>query len=192
MKQEREKHIYSKLFWSFFKIGAFTFGGGYAMIPLIHKEAVDRHRWITDEDILDIIAIAESTPGVMAVNSATFVGYRAGGFWGSLLATCGVVLPSFFVISVLSFFIGAVEDNRWVFCAFLGVRAGVVALLAHTVMRLSKGGCKSAFGTLVMIISLLLAAATSFDVVYILLAAAGAGIIYRGVMAKADGGESCK
>ena len=81
------------VFTTFLKIGAFTFGGGYAMIPLIQKEAVERRQWITDSDVLDVIAIAESTPGPIAINAATFVGYRVGGLPGALCATLGVVLP---------------------------------------------------------------------------------------------------
>ena len=86
------------LFWSFFKIGAFTFGGGYAMISLIQREAVEVKKWITEDDILDIIAIAESTPGPIAINSSTFVGYKVMGFWGAFCATLGTVIPSFVVI----------------------------------------------------------------------------------------------
>ena len=93
------------LFLTFLKIGAFTFGGGYAMIPLIQRETVETHGWVTEEDVLNIIAVAESTPGPIAINSATFVGYKVAGFWGSLCATLGVVLPSFIVISILSFFL---------------------------------------------------------------------------------------
>ncbi|MBQ1988903.1 MAG: chromate transporter, partial [Clostridia bacterium] len=92
-----------QLFLTFFKIGAFTFGGGYAMIPLIQKEVVEEKKWITDDDILEIIAIAESTPGPIAINSATFVGYRVCGFWGSFFSTLGVVLPSFVIILIISF-----------------------------------------------------------------------------------------
>ena len=91
-----------QLFASFFKIGAFTFGGGYAMIPLIQKEAVEKRGWVTDDDILEIIAIAESTPGPIAINSATFVGYRTCGVLGSVCATLGVVLPSFGIILTIS------------------------------------------------------------------------------------------
>ena len=87
-----------QLFVTFFKIGAFTFGGGYAMIPLISKEVVENKKWITDDDILEIVAIAESTPGPIAINSATFVGYKVCGFWGSFCTTLGVVLPSFAII----------------------------------------------------------------------------------------------
>ena len=93
-------NLYIKLFLTFLKIGAFTFGGGYAMIPLISREAVENHKWIEDKDILDIVAIAESTPGPIAVNAATFVGYRVGGVLGAFCATLGVVLPSFVIIYI--------------------------------------------------------------------------------------------
>ena len=91
------KELWS-IFLTFMKIGAFTFGGGYAMIPLIQKEAVENHKWVTDEDILNVVAIAESTPGPIAINAATFVGYQVAGFTGAVVATLGVVLPSFLII----------------------------------------------------------------------------------------------
>ena len=93
-----------ELFFTFFKIGAFTFGGGYAMIPLIHHELVERKKWINDDEMVNMVAIAESTPGVIAVNSATFVGYKINKFWGSLFATLGVVLPSFVVICLVALY----------------------------------------------------------------------------------------
>ena len=89
--------IYLQLFYTFFIIGLFTFGGGYAMIPLIHADVVENKKWITENEMLDMLAIAESTPGVMAVNSATFVGYRMNGTLGAACATIGVILPSFFI-----------------------------------------------------------------------------------------------
>ena len=92
-----------QLFITFLKIGAFTFGGGYAMIPIIQKEVVEKNKWVTDDDILEIIAIAESTPGPIAINSATFIGYRTCGFWGSFFATLGVVIPSFLIIIVIAY-----------------------------------------------------------------------------------------
>lgn len=101
------------LFLTFLKIGAFTFGGGYAMIPLIQKEVVERRKWMTDGDILDIIAIAESTPGPIAINAATFVGYKTAGFWGAVCCTTGVVLPSFLMIAAISLVLQAFERNRW-------------------------------------------------------------------------------
>ena len=99
-----------RIFLSFFKIGAFTFGGGYAMIPLIQKEAVETRKWVTDEDILEIVAIAESTPGPIAINAATFVGYRASGVIGAVFATMGVVLPSFAIIFAISYVLQEFQD----------------------------------------------------------------------------------
>ena len=101
-KNEKYKRLWP-LFCTFFKIGGFTFGGGHAMIPLIQKEAVENKGWVTDDDILEIIAIAESTPGPVAINSATFVGYRTAGFWGAVCATFGVVLPSFVIILAIAY-----------------------------------------------------------------------------------------
>ena len=87
-----------QLFLTFFRIGLFTFGGGYAMIPLMQRETIEKHKWINDDDILEVIAIAESTPGPIAINSATFIGYKVAGVWGAACATLGTVLPSFIII----------------------------------------------------------------------------------------------
>ncbi len=114
-----------QIFFTFFKIGAFTFGGGYAMVPLIQREASEKHGWVTDEDILDIVAIAESTPGPIAINSATFVGYRACGVLGSVAATLGVVLPSFMIILAISGILRQFQENVYVQYAFRGIRCGV-------------------------------------------------------------------
>ena len=118
-----------EIFLTFLRIGAFTFGGGYAMIPLIQKETVEKHGWISDKDILEIVAIAESTPGPIAVNSATFVGYRVCGFTGALCATLGVVLPSFLVITAIAFVLREFQSMKVVQYAFFGIRAGVLALI---------------------------------------------------------------
>ena len=126
------------LFLTFFKIGAFTFGGGYAMIPLIQKEAVEKQKWVTDEDILEIVAIAESTPGPIAINSATFVGYRACGVLGSLCATLGVVLPSFLIILSISYVLREFQENAIVQYAFRGIRAGVLALIVKALWTMFK------------------------------------------------------
>ena len=96
------------LFLTFFKIGAFTFGGGYAMIPFIQKEIVEKHGWMTDDDILDIFAIAESTPGPIAINSATYIGFKVGGVFGSAMATLGVCIPSFVIIYIRLNLIGEI------------------------------------------------------------------------------------
>jgi len=178
-----------ELFLSFFKIGAFTFGGGYAMMPVMHKEVVEKKNWASDEDILKILVISESTPGVLAVNSATFIGYKIRGFWGSLIATLGVVLPSFIIISLLSFFIIEFKDNEYVAYAFSGIRAGVAVLIFNAVFKLSKKIKKNWFTYLTIALVTLVALLTSISAIYILLAGAVIGIIY-GLLLVKNGGEA--
>ena len=120
------------LFTTFFRIGAFTFGGGYAMIPLIQKETVENHGWITDDDILEIIAIAESTPGPIAINSATFVGYRTCGVLGAACATFGVVLPSFLIILLITAMLKTALKNRYVQAVLWGVKPCVIGIVLAT------------------------------------------------------------
>ena len=127
-----------KIFLTFFKIGAFTFGGGYAMIPLIQREAVENHHWVEDRDILDIVAIAESTPGPIAINAATFVGYRVRGFAGALTATVGVVLPSFLVILGIFYVLRQFQDLKVVQYAFRGIRVGVLVLMLKALFKMLK------------------------------------------------------
>lgn len=177
-----------ELFLSFFKIGAFTFGGGYAMMPVMHKEVVEKKNWASDEDILKILVISESTPGVLAVNSATFIGYKIRGFWGSLVATLGVVLPSFIIISLLSFFIIEFKNNEYVAYAFSGIRAGVAVLIFNAVFKLSKKIKKNWFTYLTIVLVTITALFTSISAIYILLAGAIIGIIY-GLLLVRNGGE---
>lgn len=135
-RQERSQLI--PLFLTFFKIGAFTFGGGYAMLPLIQREAAAKHKWINDDEIMEIAAIAESTPGPIAVNTATFVGYRICGAAGAVMATLGVVLPSFIVIIAVSSILEIFSDARVVKYAFNGIRAGVLALIVRALYGMFK------------------------------------------------------
>lgn len=126
------------LFLTFLKIGAFTFGGGYAMIPLIKRELVENKKWIEEKDILDIVAIAESTPGPIAINAATFVGFKLKGFWGAFLSTLGVVLPSFFIIIAISLVLDVFWEFKVVQYAFRGIRAGVLALIVNAFWSMYK------------------------------------------------------
>lgn len=136
---EREKlALCGRLFWKFFKIGAFTFGGGYAMIPLIRREIAQREGWLEDREILDVLAVSESTPGPMAVNTATFVGYRVAGNLGAALATFGVVLPSFVIIYLLSFVLRQFQSLKAVEYAFWGVRVAVVSLVASAFLSMLR------------------------------------------------------
>ena len=126
------------LFLTFFKIGLFTFGGGYAMIPFIHQYAVEKYKWITDDEFLDIIAIAESTPGPIAINSATYIGHKVKGIKGSATATLGVVMPSVIIIVLIAAFFMQYKDNIWVEYAFKGVRIGVAILVLNAAIRMYK------------------------------------------------------
>jgi chromate transporter len=183
---KKPKHIF-ELFISFLKIGAFTFGGGYAMMPVMHKEVVEKKGWASDEDILKILVISESTPGVLAVNSATYIGYRIGGFWGSLFATLGVVLPSFIVISLISLFIVEFKELTWVAYAFQGIRAGVSILILNAVFKLGKKMKRNWFAWVVLCSAFLVALLTTFSVIYLLLIAAVLGMAYGAIThAKAE------
>ena len=138
------------LFLTFCRIGAFTFGGGYAMIPLIQREASEKRGWVSDEDILEIVAIAESTPGPIAINAATFVGYRVAGVAGAVCATLGVVMPSFLIILAVASILREFQENLYVQYAFRGIRAAVLALIIKALWGMYKKCSKSLSAYLVM------------------------------------------
>ena len=171
-----------QVFASFFKIGAFTFGGGYAMIPLIQNEAVEKRHWVTDEDILDIIAIAESTPGPIAINSATFVGYKAAGVVGSMCATLGVVLPSFVIILLLSYVLQQFQEYKPVVYAFNGIRAGVLALLVKALWTMFKKSPKGWPAYVVMAGAFILTTIFDFNVIFVIVGCAVFGLVTSLIM----------
>ena len=165
------------LFLTFLRIGAFTFGGGYAMIPLIQRETVEKHKWISDDDILEIIAIAESTPGPIAINSATFVGYKVAGFWGSFCSTFGVVLPSYIIISIISLLLKEFHDIQAVKYAFFGIRAGVLALLLKALITMYKKCPKNKIAYFVMAFSFIAAAIIDISILIVIIACALIGLV---------------
>lgn len=128
-----------EIFWSFLKIGAFTFGGGYAMIPLIQHEVINNHRWLSDREFVELLTIAQAAPGPIALNTAVFVGYKHRGYWGAVSAVLGVVIPSFTIILFVATFFASMRDNRWVDAAFKGMRPAVVALIVAPIVGLTKG-----------------------------------------------------
>ena len=127
-----------KLFWSFFKIGAFTIGGGYAMLPLIQREVVEENNWLTSDEFVDILAIAEVTPGPVAVNTSTYVGYKKAGLKGALICTLGTILPSFIIILLIVIFFWGYRGNPIIEKVFLGIRPAVSALIFSAVYKLGK------------------------------------------------------
>ncbi len=174
------------LFFTFLKIGLFTFGGGYAMIPLIQRETVDNKKWINDEDMLEIIAIAESTPGPIAINAATFIGYRVGGFFGALAATVGVVLPSFVIITVISFVLAAFQNVVWIRYAFNGIRAGVLALIVKALWSMYKQSPNGIFAYLIMFGAFVVTAFLPVNVIFVILFCAAAGIVQALIVSRRD------
>lgn len=186
-----KKNTLWTLFTTFLKIGAFTFGGGYAMIPLIQRDIAHKHKWITDDDILDIIAIAESTPGPIAINAATFVGYKVCGFWGSFFSTFALVLPSFFVISLISLFLTHFGEYTLVRYAFMGIRAGVLALIVKALISMYKQCPKNVFSYCIMALAFLSVAVFKVNVLYVIIASGILGLIYS-LTALKKGGNSVK
>ncbi len=178
------------LFLTFLKIGAFTFGGGYAMIPVIQREIVDKNGWIEEKDILDIIAIAESTPGPIAINSATFVGYQTAGFWGAAAATFGVVLPAFTIIYIISFFLRQFQELKAVKYAFMGIRAGVLSLLINALISMAKKCPKNIFSYVVAALSFLIVIIFDVNVLFVIIGCAVTGVAFT-LIAK-NGGEGEK
>lgn len=135
-----EPHIYLRLFTSFFKIGAFTFGGGWAMISIIEREIVDRHHWLKREDFLDLLAIAQSLPGILAVNIASSIGDKLKGARGSAVAALGTILPSFLIILAIAIFLtpDMIKNNHVVSAIFMGIRPAVVALIVAPVITSAR------------------------------------------------------
>lgn len=162
------------MFKTFFKIGAFTFGGGFAMIPIIQKEIVDNKKWIGEEDFLDTISVAQSAPGPIAINSSIYVGYRIKGLKGALICTLGSVLPSFLIILVVARFFYGFGENKLVESIFSGIRPAVVGLIFSALYRLIY---KSNFTYLSLFVSLIaLLAVGFFNISPIYLVAVGVSV----------------
>lgn len=165
-----------QLFLTFMKIGVFTFGGGYAMIPIIENETSVKKQWISPDDLIDIIALSESTPGPISICAATFIGYRVAGLFGAFCATLGVVLPSFVIIYVISLFLRRFEELRVIRYAFFGIRAGVLALLVKAVISMFKKSPHNIVAYLIMAGSLAAVAFFSANVIVVILCAAVIGL----------------
>ena len=168
---------YLELVVTFFKIGIMTFGGGYAMLPMIQREVVEKRGWATEEEILNYYAIGQCTPGVIAVNTATFIGDSRKGVLGGFLATLGVVLPSLIIISVIAAVLNNFAEIAAVQHALAGIRVSVVVLVGYSVWKLMKSGVKGAFGGIVFVLTFLVSAIFGLSPVIIVVAAAAAGMI---------------
>lgn len=191
---KKEKRVKSApslwdLFITFFKIGAFTFGGGYAMVSVMEEELAEKKKWITSQEMLDMLVIAESTPGAIAVNTATGVGYKKHGLAGSIVATIGVVLPSFLIISLLFFVINQVADSKWYKAAFTGVNACVVVLVINAFVKMGKQLPHDAYNYVTAVLAFLAATILPdwlpwFDVIYLIVLGMVVGIVLFAVLKK--------
>lgn len=152
MLKEKIK-MYWQLFFSFAKIGLFTIGGGLAMLPMMKNELVNKKKWILEEELLDYYTVGQSTPGIIAVNVATFVGYKKAGILGGFIATCGMVTPSLIIISILAKFITSISDFPIIQKALKGINVAVTALLSSIIVTFSKKTIKNVLNLIFMLIS---------------------------------------
>ncbi|MCR1898259.1 chromate transporter [Irregularibacter muris] len=164
------------LFFTFFKIGSFGFGGGYAMLSLIQEEVTSAHGWLTKGEFLDIVAIAEMTPGPIAINMATFVGHELGGILGSALATLGVVLPSFIIVLILVHLFLKFQQNQTIQNALGGIRPAVLALIASAALLLVEEAIIDVYGIIIAIVVFLLVAIKKVNPIIVLVLSGILGI----------------
>ena len=171
--------VYWQLFYAYTKIGIFGFGGGYAMLPFFQRELVSKKGWLTDEELLDLNAVAQCTPGVIAVNTATFCGYRVHGLSGSLLATLGVLVPPMIIVTIISAFFWSFAENPWVQHALTGVRACVCALIINSTIRLYRKAVLDLPTFLVFLTVLILAAFVGLSPAILVVGAGLFGLAYH-------------
>ena len=174
------------LFLVFFKIGLFTFGGGYAMLALIEDICVEKKKWITHEEMMDITVIAESTPGPIAINLATYVGYKLRKIPGALIATIGMIIPSFFIVFLISQFLDRFLEIKWVSSAFQGIKIAVAILIIDAAVKMIKKMKKKPFPITIMIVALISMRVINIIALHvsslvIMLAGAAAGLIFYAV-----------
>ena len=190
----KKSKILLEMFLIMFKIGLFTFGGGYAMLALLENEFVEKRKWLEKEEFLDMVAIAESTPGPIAINSATYIGYKRCGVLGSAAATLGVVMPSFIIIFIISIFLDAFLQFELVAYAFRGIQAGVVYLILSSGLKMLKGLKKNPMSiailctVLVLMVSFSLFAIKFSTIIFILISAVIGLLVFGIERAKAKKG----
>lgn len=171
-------NLYLEAFSIFFKIGAFTIGGGYAMVPLIEDEIVTKRRWLDKEDFIDLLAISQSAPGILAVNISIFIGYRLRGVLGSIVTALGTVLPSFLIILAIALFFHNFKDNAVVERIFRGIRPAVVALIAAPTFSMAKSAKINKYNVWIPVVSALLIWLLGFSPIWIIIAAGVGGYVY--------------
>jgi chromate transporter len=171
-------NIYLELFLTFFEIGAFTFGGGYAMLPLLERELVDNKGRVTKEEILDYYAVGQATPGIIAINTSTFCGYKKGGNLGGIIASLGFLTPSIIIITIIANFLEAFSHIVYIQYAFAGIRVAVCALVLNTVINLAKKNANTKVKLMVFIITFIAIAFLKVSPVIMVIAVGIFGILF--------------
>ncbi len=173
-------------YWTWFKIGLFTFGGGYAMLPLIEKEVVEKYHWATREEIMDYYAIGQSTPGIIALNTATFIGYGRAGIPGAILATLGVISPSILLITVIATLLSNFQDIPVIGYALTGIQIGVCMLMTVSIMDLWKSSVKDKVGIFICLITFVLSYFMGLGTVVLIILAVASGIVIKTILEKRE------
>lgn len=176
--------LLGQLFLTFAKVGVMTFGGGMAMLPILQREVVEDKGWATDEELVDYFAIGQCTPGIIAVNTATFIGQKQAGIIGGIVATLGIVFPSLIIITALAGVINSFSHLAWVQHAFAGIRVCVCVLIFNAVLKLWKGAVKDVWGLVIFLAILALSVFTKLSPIIYVLAAAVAGLLIKNLGAK--------
>lgn len=178
--------LLGQIYWAFLRIGGLTFGGGLTMLPMLKYELVEKKNWISEDELLDCYAIGQCTPGIIAVNTATFVGYKKSGVAGGIAATAGMVTPSLVIITLIAAFLENFMDNVWLQHALMGVRGIVCALMLNTVINLSKKSLTDAFACVICGIVLVLCLLTEIPTILIVVVSALTGILAEYIRRKKD------
>ena len=167
------------MYFAFFRIGAFTFGGGYAMLPMFQKEAVERYKWITSEELTDYYAISQCIPGIIAINTSSFIGYSYHGFIGAVFTTAGVITPSLIIITIIASFIQNFAHISYVQHAFAGIRVAVCVLILNAVIKLWKSSIKDKIGIVIFVLSVAATILLSVSPIVVIILSALAGIVIK-------------
>ncbi len=164
-----QNNIYWNLFECFFKLGLFTIGGGMAMVPIMQEKVCDERKWMTEEEVLDCLAVCQSLPGVIAINMATYIGYYKKGLKGALVATLGILIPSFVIIILVVTVLGNIDDNRYVQGALIGFKAAATGLIAYAAANMAKKTLNGTFTWIVALTAFVLIAFLGIDAVWVIL-----------------------
>ncbi|MCQ2497034.1 MAG: chromate transporter [Lachnospiraceae bacterium] len=175
------------LYAAFFRIGGLTFGGGLTMLPMLQHELVDKKHWVEEEDLLDYYAVGQCTPGIIAVNVATFVGYKKKGIPGAIFSTLGMISPSLIIVSIIALFLNEFMSNEYVAHAVAGIKVVVCALMLNTVFTMAKKTIKNYIGAIVCVLAFVVAMFTPVPTVLIVIAAGVFGILLTKIKKKEEG-----